>query len=87
MRDLLVQVQEMAKEKVDEGQEPPWSWYQYMKLIETTEAILASMESVKTESSLPEDEPRGARLRLVDSTYQQDDALHCPADFSVRMPM
>jgi hypothetical protein len=31
-----------AQGRVATGKEPPWAWYQYMKLIETVEAIQTS---------------------------------------------
>jgi hypothetical protein len=31
-----------AESRVATGNEPPWAWYQYMKLIETVEAIQTS---------------------------------------------
>jgi hypothetical protein len=42
----LSAVLEYAKAKIASGNEPPWAWYQYMKLIETCEAILESMKGV-----------------------------------------
>lgn len=45
--NLLRQVREQAQARIDAGQEPPWAWYQYMKLVETCDAILASMRSTK----------------------------------------
>jgi hypothetical protein len=32
-------VQNWARTKLSTGKEPPWSWYQYMKLIEAIQAI------------------------------------------------
>lgn len=32
-------VLQWAKLKLQAGQEPPWAWYQYMKLVEAIEAI------------------------------------------------
>jgi len=38
----LEKVLNWSKEKLRAGQEPPWAWYQYMKLREVLEEILAS---------------------------------------------
>jgi len=43
----LARMRNWAQSKIDTNQEPPWAWYQYMKLIETLDAILASKRSVK----------------------------------------
>ena len=32
-------VHSWARTKLNTGKEPPWSWYQYMKLIEAIQAI------------------------------------------------
>ena len=32
-------VHNWARSKLSTGKEPPWSWYQYMKLIEAIQAI------------------------------------------------
>ena len=32
-------VHDWARSKLSTGKEPPWSWYQYMKLIEAIQAI------------------------------------------------
>jgi len=86
-RDQLETVRSWANEKLATGQEPPWAWYQYMKLRETLDAILAGM-SVTTTESLQQSAPHQEKhLRLVDSTYQRDTAQHRPSDETVKMPM
>lgn len=83
----LERVREWANAKIATGDEPPWAWFQYMKLRETLDAILAGMAAVTTESS-PQSAPRpGAHLRLVDSTCQRDSAQPHHVGLSVRMPM
>jgi hypothetical protein len=37
-----------AEGRVATGNEPPWAWYQYMKLIETVSAIQTSRASATT---------------------------------------
>ena len=83
----LESVRDWAKAKVKAGQEPPWAWYQYMKLIETTETILAAQGVTRTESSPQSVERSGTHLRPVDSTYQQDDAPRDQDDSVPQMPM
>ena len=46
MREELERIREWADAKIAAGQEPPWAWYQYMKLRETLDAILAGMAAV-----------------------------------------
>lgn len=48
MTENLTAVRSWAQEKISAGTEPPWAWYQYMKLIETIDAILASNACVST---------------------------------------
>lgn len=84
----LHDVRHWAKEKIASGQEPPWAWYQYMKLTETIDAILGGGECVTTmENSRQSVQRPDGCLRLVDSTYPQDDAQHRPSDVQVQMPM
>ena len=44
MRQELEQIREWAIEQLAAGTEPPWSWYQYTKLREAAESILAGMD-------------------------------------------
>src|SRR5882672_7651763 len=46
-----------AQSKIATGLEPPWAWYQYMKLVETVDAIEVGRESV---TRLAADSPRPA---------------------------
>jgi hypothetical protein len=84
----LRRVRQWAQEKIDAGSEPPWAWFQYMKLIEVTDTILKSM-AVTTTENLPQSAERpGRRLQLVDSKSQQDNTPLHPSDSpKVRMPM
>lgn len=73
MEAELRRVREWAQERAQSGIEPPWAWYQYMKLMETCDAILGGMAvATPTESSPLSDERPGRHLRLVDSTDQRD---------------
>jgi hypothetical protein len=74
-RGELERVRDWAIAKINEGSEPPWSWYQLMKLREAVEAILAGMAVTQPmEDSQRPERRRGGGLRLVDSTDQQDSA-------------
>ena len=37
----LQKMRQWADDKIAKGDQPPWAWYQYMKLRETLDAILA----------------------------------------------
>jgi len=43
----LQRMLDWANQKIEAGEEPPWAWYQYMKLRETLEAILEGRRVVK----------------------------------------
>ena len=84
----LQDVRQWAKDKIDGGQEPPWAWFQYMKLVETADAILTSMGCVTTtENSRQLAKQQDAPLRLVDSTCRQDTAQHHSSGLPVHLPM
>jgi hypothetical protein len=80
---------DLANQKLSNGEEPPWAWYQYMKLREAAQAILEGVECAKlqTENS-PESERRPeTHLRLVDSKDQQDRPQSHPVHPPVLLPM
>ncbi len=85
----LQAVKDWAKAKIATRQEPPWAWYQYMKLCETIDAILSAQDATitQTENSQQSEPHPGTHLRLVDQTYSQDSAQHRPSDEAVQMPM
>lgn len=88
-RTELERVREWALQKLATGQEPPWAWYQYMKLRETLDAILAGMDAVTPQTAnSPQEAPRrGTRLRLVEATRSPDSVQHHRADEPVQLPM
>ena len=45
----LALCRDWAEDRVASGNEPPWAWYQYMKLIETVAAIQTSRAAVSAE--------------------------------------
>lgn len=88
MEKKLQEVREWAKSKIASGQEPPWAWYQYMKLVETVDAILAGQGCISPTGNLQQsDAHQGMRLRLVDSTYRQDSVQHHQDTLWPQMPM
>lgn len=65
-RDELQRVRDWADGKISTGVEPPWAWFQYMKLREVLDQILIGMAATRTES-LPRSEPHsetGPRLAV-----------------------
>jgi len=86
MREELELVREWADAKIASGQGPPWAWFQYMKLRETLDSILAGMDSVTTESSQQSVPHQETHLRLVGDTYSQDNAPHRPAGLPTQLP-
>ncbi len=88
MKEELERVRKWAKDKIQDGSEPPWSWYQLMKLVETVDAILDGMDSTITmESSQRSAAQQGIGLRLVDSTSPQDTAQPRRVGLPVQLPM
>ena len=87
MRGELEKVLEWASEKLAAGQEPPWAWYQYMKLCETLEAILAGMDSTTTDHSPQSAQHPEKHLQLVDSSDPQDNAPRRPVGLPTQTPM
>ncbi len=71
-KDELQKVREWADGKIATGVEPPWAWFQYMKLRETLDAILGGMDATCV-VTVPEDVPRvgprpgSGHLRLVET--------------------
>lgn len=88
MDGTLQEVRNWAKAKIDARQEPPWAWYQYMKLIETCDAILASMNvTVKTASSQQSGPPQGNVIPLAGAKSHRDTAQPRPDNEHPQMPM
>jgi hypothetical protein len=87
MRQTLESVRLWANDKIAAGEDPPWAWYQYMKLRETLDAILQGMNAATTARSPQSDEHQERYLRLVEATYSPDSAPR-PSDGSpVKLPM
>ncbi len=84
----LEQIREWAQKKIQDGHEPPWAWYQYMKLVETVAAILAGMKVTNPKENLPRSvQHQGTSLRLVESTCQKDTSRSHQDTEEPQMPM
>jgi hypothetical protein len=84
----LQRLRHWAHEKIDAGSEPPWAWYQYMKLIESIDAILQGAECTTTTENLQQSVERPERrLQLVDAKCQQGTSRPHPVGSKVQMPM
>ncbi len=86
-RAELERVREWALQKLATGQEPPWAWYQYMKLREALDAILAGMDCVKPPDSPESEQHSGKHLRLVANTGSRESVRPRPTGEPVRLPM
>jgi hypothetical protein len=88
MKKNLEKVREWAYEKVRDGHEPPWAWYEYMKLIDASESILDGLDAARTGSSARSDRPPGkGRLQAVDAAYPRDGEPLLPRPKRRRLPM
>jgi hypothetical protein len=77
IRADLERIYEWASDKIGAGNEPPWAWYQYMKLRESLDAILGGFSTVIPVDSLRSGSYRESGLRLVASKNRQETApLH-----------
>lgn len=84
----IQRLHDWAKDKTHSGSEPPWAWYQYMKLIEATESIMKGMDSAIATVNLPRlVSQEGNVFQLADSKSQQDSARCRQADEQPRLPM
>lgn len=86
-REELEKVRSWADEKIATGDEPPWAWYQYMKLRETLDALLAGMAATRTVGSQQSEQHPETALRLVASNSPQDIARHHRDAPPVQLPM
>ena len=83
----LERIREMAIEKLTTGNEPPWVWYQLMKLREASEALMAGMDATQPTAGLREPDSRqAAGLRPAGITWSQDNAQRHPDMVPVQLP-
>jgi len=80
---------EWSKEKVRDISQPPWAFYQYMKLTETAEAILKGMAStLPTPVDLLKSERHlGNGLRLSVDNDRPENVQHHSDIVEVNLPM
>jgi len=84
----LERVREWVIEKLATGSEPPWSWYQHMKLREALDAILMGMDATQPMAdSLGSASRRGGGLRLVGGVDSPSSARRHPETPAVPLPM
>ena len=83
----LNRVRQWAHDKIQAGSEPPWAWYQYMKLIEAIDAIKDGMAATTTENSPPLVERSGKLIQLKAAKYSQDSAQQHRDSAKIPMPM
>lgn len=78
---------EWAREKIHGDDQPPWAWFQYMKLQEVTESILKGM-GASTAVDLPSlGERQGTYLRLAADSSRPENALRRPERIETPLPM
>jgi hypothetical protein len=76
-KDELATVLEWAKEKAQEGNQPPWAFYEYMKLTDALQSIIKGIESSSPTVNLPLSvERQGNVLRLSGTISRQDTPPH-----------
>jgi hypothetical protein len=87
----LERLRSWAREKIQAGEEPPWAWYQYMKLVETVDAIVESQQSVvvvnPTDHSPQSEQRPDGHLRLVVDSDPQDTAQRHPTGTPTTLPV
>lgn len=87
MKADLERVRDLALERLATGSEPPWVWYQLMKLREASEALIAGMDATQPmEDSLRSARRSGAALRLVAEAGPQESVPPHQDTVPVRLP-
>jgi len=86
-RAELERIRDLAIGRLTTGDEPPWVWYQLMKLREASEALLAGLDATQPTAGLRAEATRqGAGLRLVGSTDQLETAQRRQGTEPVQLP-
>jgi hypothetical protein len=87
-RDELERCRDWAIAKVTMGNEPPWSWYQHMKLREALDAILAGMDVTQPmEGSLQSGSHQGSGPQRAAEAERKDTVQRHPTHAVIRWPM
>lgn len=83
----LKRVRQWSQDKIQAGSEPPWAWYQHMKLVDAVNAILEGIAAT-TEHSQQSAPHSGRHLQLVGAKSQQDSVpRHPAAKKKISLPM
>lgn len=86
-REELQRVRDWADQKIVQGEEPPWTWFQYMKLRETLDQLLEGMSTKPQTESSPEQAPLvGSGPRLAVSNVRPSSAQPHQQVVPVRLP-
>jgi hypothetical protein len=87
-RNELERCRDWAIAKVTTGNEPPWSWYQHMKLREALDAILAGMDVTQPmEGSQQSGSHQGSGPQRAAEAARKDTVQRHPAHAVIRWPM
>ena len=89
MKAELQRVLDWADGKLATGAEPPWAWYQYAKLREAVEEVIACLEAATPQvDSLPRaGTHRDGGLRLVVCNDLRDTAQRQASAAVIQLPM
>lgn len=87
-REQLQQMRDWADGKITTGAEPPWSWFQYMKLREVLDQVIAGMEATtpQTANSPLEGQCQGTGPRLAVSNTQPSTSQPRQQVVAVQLP-
>lgn len=85
-KEDLQKIRDWADQKITTGDEPPWSWFQYMKLREVLDQIIGGFGSVRTESSQPMEQRQENAIRLAVSNVEPSSAQPHQQVVVVRLP-
>jgi hypothetical protein len=84
----LARLRDWAQEKIQAGEEPPWAWYQYMKLVETVDTIVESLDATSPRDHSPQSEEHSdGHLRLVADNDSLSIAQRRSSGTPTRLPM
>lgn len=79
---------EWAKERLSAGEEPPWSYYRLMQLIDAIDSINEGLAATKTKANLlRSDRPEDSVSQQEGNIYQLDNAQPHSDEISVPLPM
>lgn len=87
--DKLSEVRSEVAERLASGEEPPWAWFNLMKLQEALDQVLEGLKAVspQTGSLQQSDSRQETLLQLVDSKYLQDTSQRRSDSEHPQLPM